>query len=144
MLGLPAVALLVGASADQVADWKGKSVTTEKLHLVDAEGKSRATLAAGGTGAELILHDGKGRVRVRVAADFEGKGPAIFLVGENDKVRAVLRSFEDKTGPLFMLANEDGTPLLSAGRSKANGIGFVEFLDASGTWKGGVGGSGLK
>jgi hypothetical protein len=44
LLGLPAVALLLGASAAQVADWKGKSVTTEKLILVDGDGKERGAL----------------------------------------------------------------------------------------------------
>ena len=41
LLGLPAITLLLGASAAQVADWKGKSVTTEKLILVDGDGKER-------------------------------------------------------------------------------------------------------
>ena len=144
MIALPVVGLMLGASASQMADWKGKSVTTEKLTLVDAQGKDVASLAAGANGAELMLRDAKGRTRARVAADFEGQGPAVFLVGENDKVRAVVRSFEDKTGPLFALTNEDGSTLVAAGRSKTNGVGFVDFHDSKGTWKGGVGGNGLK
>lgn len=41
LLAIPVVALLLGAAASQVADWKGKSVTTEKLILVDSDGKER-------------------------------------------------------------------------------------------------------
>jgi len=44
LLGLPVVVALLGASAFQVSEWKGKSVTTEKLILLDGDGKERGAL----------------------------------------------------------------------------------------------------
>lgn len=41
LLAVPLVALILGAGAGQVADWKGKSVTAEKFILVDTDGKER-------------------------------------------------------------------------------------------------------
>ena len=55
LIALPLVAVLLGAAADDVADWKGKSVTTERLTLVDANGKTRATLQVGNEGASFRL-----------------------------------------------------------------------------------------
>jgi hypothetical protein len=96
LLGLPAGALLLGASAAQLADWKGKSVTAEKLILVDGNGKERGA---------LYVHGGE---------------------------------------PVLELYNKDHSLILNAGKSRDNGVGFMQFFDGQGTFKGGVGGNALK
>lgn len=52
---LPLLAGALGAAAADVADWKGKSVTTEKLTLVDANGRPRATLQLDNDSASFRL-----------------------------------------------------------------------------------------
>src|SRR5262249_3512408 len=97
LLGLPVVTLLVGAHA-QRAVWKGKTVTPEEFILSDPNGKMRATLMLQKDAPRLFLLDSDGRVRVNLAADSEGNGPALFLVNK-EKVVATLRSYKDQ-GPL--------------------------------------------
>jgi hypothetical protein len=96
LLGLPAIALLLGASAAQVADWKGKSVTTEKLILVDGDGKERGAM------------------------------------------------YISKGEPVLELYNADHSLILNAGKSPDNKVGFIQFFDDKGKFKGGVGGNALK
>jgi hypothetical protein len=96
LFGLPALALLLGASAAQVADWKGGSVTTEKLILVDGDGKERVA---------LFVHKGE---------------------------------------PVLEVYNKDHSLLMNAGKSPDNGVGFIQFFDSQGKFKGGVGGNALK
>lgn len=55
LIALPLVAGLLGAVAADVADWKGKSVTTEKLTLVDSNGKARAVLQLSAEGPTFGL-----------------------------------------------------------------------------------------
>lgn len=96
LFGLPAVAALLGAATAQVVDWKGKSVTTEKLILLDGEGKERGA---------LYVHKGE---------------------------------------PVLELYNPDHSLLLNAGKSPDNGVGFIQFFDSQGKFKGGLGGNALK
>jgi hypothetical protein len=63
---------------------------------------------------EVTLKDKDGTVRVLLAADADGAGPHLILYTKKGKVA------------------------LSAGQSKDNGIGFVDFSD-EGQFKGGVG-----
>ena len=51
LLGLPVVALLIGAQAQQ-AVWKGKTVVAEEFVLSDPNGKMRATLMRPAGGVE--------------------------------------------------------------------------------------------
>lgn len=55
LIVLPMVAVILGAAAADVADWKGKSVTTEKLTLVDSNGKARAMLQLTAEGPTFAL-----------------------------------------------------------------------------------------
>ena len=55
LIALPLVAGILGAAAADVADWKGKSVTTEKLTLVDANGRARAVLQLSAEGPTFGL-----------------------------------------------------------------------------------------
>ena len=55
LIALPLLAGILGAAAADVADWKGKSVTTEKLTLVDATGRARAVLQLGAEGPTFGL-----------------------------------------------------------------------------------------
>lgn len=55
LIALPLLAGILGAAAADVVDWKGKSVTTEKLTLVDANGKARAVLQLGAEGPTFGL-----------------------------------------------------------------------------------------
>ena len=141
LLGLPVVALLIGAQAQQ-AVWKGKTVVAEEFILNDPNGKMRATLMLQKDAPHLFLLDSDGRVRVNLAADSEGNGPALFLVNK-EKVVATLRSYKDQ-GPLFGLFADDEKPILTAGRAPQNGVGYVDFFDGKGNWKGSVGGIHLK
>lgn len=55
LVALPLAAALLGAAAADMADWMGKSVTTEKLTLVDANGRARAVLQLGAEGPTFAL-----------------------------------------------------------------------------------------
>lgn len=55
LFALPLLAAFLGAAAADMADWKGKSVTTEKLTLVDANGKARAVLQLSAEGPTFAL-----------------------------------------------------------------------------------------
>jgi hypothetical protein len=55
LIGLPFIAAILGAAAADMADWKGKSVTTEKLTLVDSNGKARASLQLTAEGPTFAL-----------------------------------------------------------------------------------------
>ena len=96
LVAIPLVALLLGAAAQQVNEWKGKSVTTEKLILVDGDGKERGA---------WYVHKGE---------------------------------------PVLEFYNKDHSLILNAGKSPDNGVGFIQFFDDKGKFKGGVGGNALK
>lgn len=115
MLGLPAVAFLLG-SATQQEVWRGKMVVAEEFVLADPDGETRASLMLLDDGAHLVLQDKDGKARVRLAANPDGAGPLLYLYTKDEKAA------------------------LAAGQSKDNGIGFVEFYD-EGKVKGGVGGN---
>lgn len=55
LIALPLLAGILGAAAADVTDWKGKSVTTEKLTLVDSNGRARAVLQLGAEGPNFAL-----------------------------------------------------------------------------------------
>ena len=55
LFALPLVATVLGAAAADMPDWKGKSVTTEKLTLVDSNGKARAVLQLSSEGPTFGL-----------------------------------------------------------------------------------------
>lgn len=55
LIALPLLTGILGAAVADVADWKGKSVTTEKLTLVDANGRARAVLQLGAEGPTFGL-----------------------------------------------------------------------------------------
>jgi hypothetical protein len=92
---LAPLALLLGAAANDMI--KVKSVTTQKLVILDADGKERA---------------------------------AIFC--------------NDKQEPILEMYNADHSLIINAGKSPENGVGFVQFFDSTGKFKGGVGGNALK
>ena len=96
LLAVPLVAVLLGAAAGEVADWKGKSVTAERFILVDSDGKEQGA---------WFVHQGD---------------------------------------PVLELYNKDHSLILNAGKSPENGVGFVQFFDAKGEFKGGVGGNALE
>jgi hypothetical protein len=97
LLLVPVAALLLGAGAAEVKDWKGDSVTAKKFILVDDGGKERAALLT------------------------------------------------DKDGnPVLEFYNKDHSLLLNAGKSPDNGVGFIQFFDGKGKFKGEVGGNALK
>lgn len=96
LLAIPFVALLIGAGAAEMADWKGKSITTEKLVLVDGAGKERGA---------WYVHKGE---------------------------------------PVLEFYNTDHSLILNVGKSPENSVGFVQFFDEKGKFKGGVGGNSLK
>lgn len=55
LIAFPFIAAILGAAAADMADWKGKSVTTEKLTLVDSNGKARASLQLTAEGPTFAL-----------------------------------------------------------------------------------------
>ena len=55
LIALPLLAGILGAAAADMVDWKGKSVTTERLTLVDANGRARAVLQLGTEGPTFAL-----------------------------------------------------------------------------------------
>jgi len=55
LIAVPLLAGILGAAAADVADWKGKSVTTEKLTLVDSTGRARAVLQVSADGPTFAL-----------------------------------------------------------------------------------------
>jgi hypothetical protein len=92
---LPVLAFLLGAAANDMI--KAKSVTTERIVIIDANGKERAAIYCG-----------------------------------------------DKQEPVFEMYNADHSLIANAGKSPENGVGFMQFFDSTGKFKGGVGGNALK
>ena len=92
---LPALAFFLGAAANDMI--KAKSVTTERIVIIDANGKERAAIYCG-----------------------------------------------DKQEPIFEMYNKDHSLIVNAGKSPENGVGFLQFFDSAGKFKGGVGGNSLK
>src|SRR5205814_9404752 len=97
LLLAPIAALLLGAAAAELKDWRGDSITAKKLVLIDRDSTDRAAL------------------------------------------------FTNKDGdPVLEFYNKDHSLLLNAGKSPDKGVGFVQFFDGKGQFKGGVGGNALK
>ena len=92
---LPAFAFLLGAAANDMIT--AKSVTTERLLIVDANGKERA---------------------------------AIYCDGKQE--------------PVLEMYNANHSLILNVGKSPDNGVGFIQFFDSAGRFKGGAGGNALK
>lgn len=83
LLAMPVVAGLLGFASADMADWKGKSVTTEKLTLVDSNGRPRAVLqvTADGPTFRLLNEDqsflvsiGKAKSRIGAINFFDDRG----------------------------------------------------------------------
>ena len=92
---VPLLAFVLGAAANDALT--AKSVTTERLQIVNPAGETRASL---------------------------------FTNAKGD--------------PVLELYNADGSLLVNAGRSPDNGVGFIQFFDEQGQFKGGAGGNALK
>jgi hypothetical protein len=142
LLTLPVLALVLGAEV-QKAVWKGKTVVAEEFILADADGKTRALLNLQKDGPHFFLLDNDGKVRVNLAADSEGNCPALFLINAEGKSLATLRRLQDGSPVLALFANDE-KPVLIAGRNKDNGVGFVEWHDGKGNFKGSMGGNSVK
>jgi hypothetical protein len=120
LMGLPAAALLLGADAPEGE----KTLKAERFVLVNAEGEERAAFFTRDDHARLTLLDGNGGVRVELRANSAVDG--------------------EKRGAHLQLSADNGEPVVTAGASDENGIGYVDFYDGKGPgqnhWKGGVGG----
>ncbi|MFN8705774.1 MAG: hypothetical protein ACK526_02890 [Planctomyces sp.] len=92
---LAPLSFLLGAAANDMI--QAKTVTTEKLVIVDASGKERA---------------------------------AIYCNETNE--------------PVLEMYNSDHSLIMNAGKSPENGVGFVQFFDSTGKFKGGAGGNALR
>jgi hypothetical protein len=123
LIALPALALLLGAES-QLPQSDHKTVKAEKFVLVNSNGEERALLFTRDDFARLALLDEKGAQRV--------------------ELRANSKTEHEKSGAHLQLSAENGEPVVTAGASDANGIGYVDFYDGAGAgpkhWKAGVGG----
>ncbi len=112
-LGLALAGLL---AADSITDSaKFKTVTTERLSLVDERGRQTASLTTESSGPQLVLHDSKGQARVRIAA-FHTSGPAILLRDADNKLRASLKTNQNHEAE-FSLNGENEEPWIAMGLS---------------------------
>lgn len=68
----------------------------------------------------------------------------LVVVDSEGKTKAAIYTNEQTGDPTIELYNPDGSLLLNLGRSKDNDIGFIQFFDKSGQFKGGAGGNALK
>jgi hypothetical protein len=84
--------------------WLKSETVTEKLVLVDTEGKTRATLRMSGEAPSLILYDPDGNVCaiLRVSAE----GPALHLL--DSKTKAALELRVGEAGPDVSLFDATG------------------------------------
>lgn len=136
-------ALIGLVAADPGKDTRKDTVITQNLILQDEKGKTTATLTTEKDGPHFVLYDRKGKVRVRIAADFEGKGPAVFLLDKKDNVRATLRTLEDG-GPAFHLFGEKEKHWITMGGHSDNGVPFIQLQDRDGKVIWAVGGTNVK
>lgn len=132
--------------------WLKSEVVTEKLVLVDAEGKTRASLCMPDGVPSLILHDGEGNVRAVLRVSPEGpalhlldaktkagleltvgdSGPNVSLFDVNGRQRLTQEVIE--AGPGVKLLNENGRSAvaLCALRDSASTVALVDWTDATG------------
>lgn len=91
---------------------KPTRIETRELHLIDAEGRTRASLEINKYGPALTLHDENGKPRAGIIAG-KKEGPGLTLHDENGEVRAMI-VVSKKTGPGLLLIDPDGKVLWSA------------------------------
>src|SRR5882672_6791106 len=84
--------------------WFKSEVVTERVVLVDADGKTKATLCLSERGPELDLYDEDGNRRAILGVSAEGP----FLALYNAKTRERLELIVDKSGPGLGMLDADG------------------------------------
>jgi len=89
--------------------WLKSEVATEKLVLVDAEGKTRASLCMPAGVPSLVLHDPEGNVRAILRVSPEG--PALHLL--DAKTKAGLELTVGDSGPDVSLFDVNGKQRLT-------------------------------
>jgi hypothetical protein len=91
--------------------------------------------------AGLLLGAGAAEVK-----DWKGKSVTaekFILVDGDGRERAALSTGKGAE-PVLEFYNKDHSLLLNAGKSPDNGVGFIQFFDSAGKFKGGVGGNAIK
>lgn len=148
VFALPAVALLVGAAANKT-DVDAKTVTAEKLVIVDANGKPAIVIGVAqgkSEGRAIVVLDSKGtkRIELGLAHDKRDHGAAFFnLRGEDGKARIAL--VDRETGPRIQLIDEGyREPFVEMGLSNPKQIPFIEINDKTGKHMFGWGGNAYK
>jgi hypothetical protein len=132
--------------------WLKFEVVTEKIVLVDADGKTRASLCMPDGVPSLILHDAEGNIRAVLRVSPEGpalhlldaktkagleltvgdSGPNVSLFDVNGKQRLSQEVIE--SGPGLKLVNENGKSAvaLCALRDSPSTVALVDWTDATG------------
>jgi|GEM_PF-2866822 hypothetical protein len=140
LIGIAVVGL---TAADSGKGAKDNTITTQKLILVDEKGKTTASLTTEKDGPHFVLFDRAGRTRLRITANTDEKGPAVFLVDTKNAAKATLRIVENGDGFLELRGDErdgyakmgfhDGNraPLIELGREGKIvwGKGENSFID---------------
>ena len=125
---LEALANRLGALENQYHSFKSE-VLTEKLVLLDAAGKTRATLRMSSGVPSLILYDTNGEVRAILRVDDEG--PALHLL--DSKTKAGLELKVGESGPDVSLFDANGKQRLDlAGTGFQSGTPYLSLLNADG------------
>lgn len=109
--------------------WLKSEVATEKLVLVDADGKTRASLCMPDGVPSLILHDAEGNVRaiLRVSAD----GPSLHLL--DSKTRTGLELTVGEDGPDVALFDANGKQRLTLKVNRfESGVPSLSMRDPNG------------
>lgn len=113
---VPLIALALGAAGADVADWRGKAITAERVTIVDAAGKPRVVLS-GEEEVGIVILDADGAERISLVDAAKDGSPRLLIAGDN---------------PRLGIGDGKGNVLFSAGRSERNGIPYVELLDGKG------------
>jgi hypothetical protein len=87
-----------------------KAIRTEKIEVVDSQGRVRASLGVADGGPALAMYDEKGKPRAGLVVT--EKVPGLFLYDENGKLRASLGVADD--GPGLLLRDLNGKTIWSA------------------------------
>jgi len=142
LLAIPFLTLMLGAEAAKKAA-PTETLEAESLVIASPDGKGRATLSLVDGSPQLVLSDKDGQVRARLAADFQGRGPGLFLSNEQGDGIAMLHKHK-KAGALVLYSDGDN-PIVTVGEADAsNGYGTINFYDDKGKWKQAIGGGNLK
>jgi hypothetical protein len=91
--------------------------------------------------AGLVLAAGVAQVKDLVGQSVTAQ--KFILIDGDGRERAAL--FTSKAAePVLEFYNKDHSLILNAGKSPENGVGFIQFFDSAGKFKGGVGGNAIK